>query len=57
MLIDHIASAGTLESSDIMITIEPGTNGIELNTYKPRYTTIWKAYPQNHNRYASPARL
>ena len=35
MLIDHIASAGTLESSDIMITIEPGTNGIELTLTSP----------------------
>ena len=35
MLIDHFASAGTLESSDIMITIEPGTNGIELTLTSP----------------------
>lgn len=30
MQIDHTASAGTLESSDIMITIEPGRGGIQL---------------------------
>ena len=40
MLIDHIASAGTLESSDIMITIEPGTNGIELTLTSPVTDTL-----------------
>ena len=40
MLIDHIASAGTLESSDIMITIEPGTNGIELTLTTPLYNNM-----------------
>ena len=31
MQIEKNAVAGTLESSDAMVTVEPGTNGIELD--------------------------
>ena len=31
MTIEKSAVAGTLESSDAMVTVEPGTNGIELD--------------------------
>ena len=31
MKIHHTAIAGTMESSDIMITLEPGTQGIKID--------------------------
>lgn len=31
MKVKKAASAGTMESSDIMITVEPGENGIEID--------------------------
>ena len=30
MDIKNVAMAGTLESSDVQVTVEPGDNGIEL---------------------------
>lgn len=35
MLIKHAATAGTLESSDAMVTIEPGAAGIEISLDSP----------------------
>ena len=35
MEIKHMATAGTLESSDAMITVEQGTGGIELTIESP----------------------
>ena len=31
MIIKHPAVSGTLESSDVMITVEPGTEGIQID--------------------------
>ena len=35
MHINHAATAGTLESSDVMVTIEPAQNGIEIFLQSP----------------------
>jgi len=35
MNIKKTAMAGTLESSDVMVTVEPGQNGIELSLSSP----------------------
>lgn len=35
MKIERTAMAGTLESSDVMVTVEPGQNGIELSLTSP----------------------
>ena len=40
MKIERAAVAGTLESSDAQITVEPGTEGIELTIES---SVIWKA--------------
>ena len=35
MEIKHDATAGTLESSDVMVTVEPGSGGVEVQVESP----------------------
>ena len=35
MELKHMATAGTMESSDAMVTVEQGNNGIELTITSP----------------------
>lgn len=47
MKIDKTAMAGTLESSDVMVTVEPGKNGIELTLTSPVIHQYGRAIKQS----------
>ena len=40
------AMAGTLESSDAQVTVEPGDNGIELIDREQRDPSVWETDPR-----------
>ena len=42
MVINHSATAGTLESSDALITVEPGEGGIALDVTDAKVTVVDK---------------
>ena len=48
MEIKHPATAGTLESSDIQITLSPATSGVSHSTAKQCRKTVWSSNSISH---------